>query len=81
MTTLQQNISNKLGSLENNKNIQTKILQLLQASRMQISEKKMWFATLPYMDIDSLTKLHTILEKEVNEVANLSISLLYKQIK
>lgn len=76
MTDLKNKLESKLDSLENNKSMQVKALQCLQASRMRTDEKKMRFAMLPYMDDDQLKRFVELLQKENMEVIDLYLSFL-----
>jgi len=73
-------VNKKIEELKKRKELQKKALTFLQSSRMSIDEKKMWIAMLPYMELDHILKLIDILEREVNEFANIYIDALNSSI-
>jgi hypothetical protein len=76
----QQSMETKLESLDKKINLQKKIIMLLQTSRMDIQERKMRFALLPYMELWHIIKLADILQKESNDIANLYIKTLNESV-
>ncbi len=76
----QQSMDTKLQSLNEKINLQKKIIMLLQTSRMDIQERKMRFALLPYMELWHIIKLADILQKESNDIANLYIKTLNESV-
>ena len=57
------------------------ILQLMELSSMADDEKSMWTIFVPSMEENELTKLKTVLEKEVNQLTDIYLNVLKTSAK
>jgi len=80
MKKREDNLDSKFDDLESRLYLHKKIFIFLQSSIMSPEEKSMWIMTLPYMSDRDILKLKNILESECNDIADLHIKALNKNI-